>query len=434
MRPYDIIRKKRDGQRLTKREIKWFVNAHLQGKAEDYHVSAFAMAVFFTGMIPAETGALTDAFLHSGDVVDPDSICGFGVDKHSTGGVGDTVSLILAPLAASLGVAVPMVSGRGLGHTGGTLDKLEAIPGFRTDLDLDIFVKTCNRIGLCMIGQTERMCPADKRWYAIRDVSATVESIPLIVASIMSKKLAEGVNGLVLDVKVGSGAFMKTMPDAETLARALVATGQSMGRKVRALITDMNQPLAQSIGNALETAEAIRILRNEQGGPLRDLSVELTAHMTVMAGKFKSLATARKACEKNLENQKALEKFRRMIQAQHGDPSVCDDPTRLPAARIQKVFPSAKTGIIQSMDATSIGLASIALGAGRARTDDIIDPAVGLVMAVRLGDRVRRGQKILTLHANDAGRLKEAEAILRRSFIIGNEPVDPPALLKKVIE
>lgn len=434
MRPYDVILKKRGKGTLTRREILWFVKAHMSGKAEDYHATALAMAIFFNGMNDQETAALTHAFLHSGDIVDPASIKGFAVDKHSTGGVGDTVSLILAPLAASLGVKVPMVSGRGLGHTGGTLDKLEAIPGFTTDLPLDEFIRVVNKIGVCMIGQTARMCPADKRWYALRDVSATVESIPLIVASIMSKKLAEGISGLVLDVKVGSGAFMKTMEDAETLANALVATGKSMGRKVRAVLTDMNQPLAKSVGNALETAEAIRILNGSEPGPLKDLTVELSAHMLVLAGKYKTLKGAKSACLKNLSNGKAAAKFAEMIRIQKGLPDVVKNPDLLPKAKIVTAFPAPKTGFVQATDNMKLGLASIALGAGRAGIENIVDPAVGLVMNCRLGDKVTKGRPLLFIHANDPKRLLEAKAILKSCFEIGAKELLPPPLIIKVIE
>lgn len=434
MKPSAVIRKKRDGKNLTRREIKWFIDSHIAGKIENYHASALAMAIFFNGMSPPETAAMTESFMRSGDIIDPDEFKKYAADKHSTGGVGDTVSLILAPLAASLGICVPMVSGRGLGHTGGTLDKLEAIPGFRTDLSLEQFKSQTNRIGCCMIGQTERMCPADKRWYALRDVTATVESIPLIVASIMSKKMAEGISGLILDVKVGTGAFMKTMEDAQTLAEALVATGKSMGRTVRAMITDMNQPLARNAGNALETAEALRILRNEQTGPLRDLSIALTAQMLLMAGKYKTLKAAENACKRNIENGKALVKFSKMIEAQHGDPRVCDKPYLLPKAKINKPFKAKKSGFVQAIDTMAVGLAANALGAGRAAVTDKIDPAVGLTFDVSLGDKVKRGDRLLTIFANDPKRQKEARGFLESCFIIGPEPFEPPTLIKKVVE
>lgn len=434
MKPSAVIRKKRDGKKLTRREIKWFIDSHTAGKIENYHASALAMAIFFNGMSPPETAAMTESFMKSGDIINPSEFVKYAADKHSTGGVGDTVSLILAPLAASLGLCVPMVSGRGLGHTGGTLDKLEAIPGFRTDLSLDRFKVLANRIGCCMIGQTERMCPADKRWYALRDVTATVESIPLIVASIMSKKMAEGISGLILDVKVGSGAFMKTMEDAQTLAKALVATGKSMGRTVRAMITDMNQPLARCAGNALETTEALYILRNEQKGSLYELSVALTAQMLLMAGKYKTLKAAENACRRNIENGKALVKFAKMIEAQHGDPRVCDNPKILPKAKISKPFKATRGGYISAIDTMALGLAANALGAGRAGVKDKIDPAVGLTFDVSLGDKIKRGDRLLTIWANDSKKEKEARGFLNSCFTISKESLKPPSLIKKVVE
>ncbi len=434
MIPSDIIRKKRDGKRVTKREIKWFVDSHVAGRdVRDYHASAFAMAVYLNGMHPNETAALTESLMHSGDVIKPNAFKGFAADKHSTGGVGDTVSLILAPLVASLGVKVPMVSGRGLGHTGGTLDKLESIPGFRTDLSMDTFIKQTNRIGCSMIGQTERMCPGDKKWYALRDVTATVESIPLIVASIMSKKMAEGISGLVLDVKVGSGAFMKTMEDAETLARAMVDTGKSMGRKVRAVITDMSQPLAPCAGNALEAKEAVRILRREKGGPLLDISIELSAHMLVLAGKYKTLETAKKWCVRNIENGKALARFRKMVKSQSGNPDVCDDLSIFPKAKITKVIKAKSPGYISAIDTMGLGLAANVLGAGRARVDDVIDPAVGLIFNGFIGDRKTKGQPLVTICANDKAKLKQALEILKTCYSLSKDKIDPPKLIKKVI-
>lgn len=435
MIPGNIIRKKRDGQKLTKKEINWFVRSHVAGKdVEDYHAAAFTMAVFFNGMHPDETAALTDALMHSGEVVDPKVFKGFAADKHSTGGVGDTVSLILAPLVASFGVKVPMVSGRGLGHTGGTLDKLESIPGFRTDLTLKAFIKQTNSLGCCMIGQTETMCPGDKKWYALRDVTATVESIPLIVASIMSKKMAEGIGGLVLDVKVGSGAFMKTMEDAQILAKAMVETGKKMGRKVRAVITDMSQPLARCAGNALEAKEAIRILRGEIDGPLKELTIELSAHMLVLAGKYKRLEGARTACERNLTNGKALAKFRKMVKAQFGNPDVCDDLDILPKAKISKTLKAKKSGYIAAIDTMGLGLAANVLGAGRSRVDDVIDPAVGLKFHVSIGDKISANNPLVTILANDNTKLNAAKQILNGCFSIIDKKIESPELIKKVIE
>jgi pyrimidine-nucleoside phosphorylase len=434
MRPAAIIRKKRDNQALTKSEIGSFVRGHVAGKVADYQVSALLMAVYLNGMTGRETAALTDAFLNSGTVIEPSSFNGYAADKHSTGGVGDSVSLILAPLAASLGLRIPMISGRGLGHTGGTLDKLESIPGFRVGLSVEQFLKTVNRIGLCLIGQTEDLCPADKRWYALRDVTSTVESIPLIVASIMSKKLAEGIRGLVLDVKVGSGAFMATMEDAETLAAALVGTGRRMGRDVTAVITDMNQPLARAVGNALETKECIEILRGERKGRLRDLSVELTARMLVQGQKYKTLSAAKNGCERNLANGKALAKFAAMIEAQSGDPRVTEDTELLPKARIVKPFKAKRSGVLTAIDGRALGGTLIGLGGGRVKTSDVIDPAVGLVMQARLGDRVRTGTALAMIHANDSTKLREAKTALANAFVIDQGPAPSVDLIKKVID
>jgi pyrimidine-nucleoside phosphorylase/thymidine phosphorylase len=361
-------------------------------------MAAFCMAVFFRGMDEVEVGALTDAMLRSGDVLDLSDVPGAKVDKHSTGGVGDKVSLALAPLAAACGVKVPMISGRGLGHTGGTLDKLEAIPGFRVDLPVETFRALVRDVGACLVGQTARLAPADRKLYALRDVTATVESIPLIAASIMSKKLAEGIDALVLDVKVGSGAFMKTVDDARVLARTLAAIGRGMGKRVSALLTRMDEPLGRAVGNALEVVEVVELLRG--GGPpdLREVTVELTAEMLVAGRAAPDLAAARAAVAAAIADGRGLAKLAEIVAAQGGDPAVIHDPSRLPRAAGTYAVPAPAAGFVGAIDTEAIGLAAVALGAGRARVEDPIDPGVGLVVLKKLGDRVDVGEPLCVVH------------------------------------
>jgi pyrimidine-nucleoside phosphorylase/thymidine phosphorylase len=368
--------------------------------------------------------------LRSGDVLDLSDVPGVKVDKHSTGGVGDKVSLALAPLAAACGVKVPMISGRGLGHTGGTLDKLEAIPGFRTDLPVETFRALVRDVGACLVGQTARLAPADKKLYALRDVTATVESIPLIAASIMSKKLAEGIDGLVLDVKVGSGAFMKSREDARALARTLVALGRGMGKAVSAFLTDMSQPLGRAVGNALEVVEIVELLRG--GGPpdLREVTVELTAEMLVLARLAADRPAARRRVEAAIADGSGLAKLEEIVRAQGGDPAAVRDPGRLPrAARTYDVRAPA-AGTLQAVDAEAVGLAAVALGAGRARVEDRVDPAVGLVVHRRIGDRVERGEPLCTVYEGERSEVRaRITARLEAAFRIGAGPASPPALV-----
>ncbi|HSM92669.1 MAG TPA: thymidine phosphorylase [Anaeromyxobacteraceae bacterium] len=430
MRAYEIIHRKRDGQAIPAEEIAALVRGFTLGEIPDYQMAAFCMAVFFRGMDDAEVEALTRAMLESGDVLDLSEIPGRKVDKHSTGGVGDKISLPLAPLVAACGVRVPMVSGRGLGHTGGTLDKLEAIPGFRVDLPVERFRAQVAALGCCLIGQTARIAPADKRLYALRDVTATVESIPLIAGSIMSKKLAEGIDGLVLDVKVGGGAFMKTPEDARRLARALAAIGRGMGKRVTALLTDMSQPLGRAVGNALEVAESIEILRG--GGPadVRALTVELGAEMLLLGDVEAALPAARAAVEAAIADGRGLALFRRIVEAQGGDPGVVDDPARLPRAGVLRDVPAPAGGVVEAIDAEGIGLAAMALGAGRARVEDRIDPAAGIVVHKRVGDRVERGEPLCTLHCGRSGEPPErAAARAVAAWRIGPGPAEAPPLL-----
>jgi pyrimidine-nucleoside phosphorylase len=415
----EILAAKRDGERLSTDEIGRLVRALMDGSLADYQMAAWLMAVFFRGLDEAETGALTEAMLHSGRVLDLSSVPGAKVDKHSTGGVGDKVSLCLAPLVAACGVPVPMVSGRGLGHTGGTLDKLEAIPGFRTDLTAARFAEVVRDVGTCMIGQTSEIAPADKRIYALRDVTATVECIPLIVASILSKKLAEGIDGLVLDVKVGRGAFMKDEAHARELAAHLVRVGTRAGKKVVALLTSMDAPLGVEVGNASETREAIDVLRG--GGPddLVECTMALGAEMVVLGGRAGTLAEARTRLAQAVASGAGARVFERMIEAQGGDPRVVSEPARLAIAETTVPVKAMRSGVVESVDALAIGLAGVAMGAGRARADAAIDPAVGISVDAKPGRPVRAGDVLARVHVR---RASDADAVAERiagAFRIG---------------
>src|SRR5512144_878747 len=434
MTPYELIHAKRDGAALAPEDIAALVDGFTRGEIPDYQMAAFCMAVFFRGMDDVEVGALTEAMLRSGDVLDLSDVPGAKVDKHSTGGVGDKVSLALAPLAAACGVKVPMISGRGLGHTGGTLDKLEAIPGFRTDLPVDRFRALVRDVGACLVGQTARLAPADRRLYALRDVTATVESIPLIAASIMSKKLAEGIDALVLDVKVGSGAFMKTREDARALARTLAAIGRGMGKKVSALLTAMDQPLGRAVGNALEVVETIELLRG--GGPpdLREVTVELTAEMLVLGGAAPDAPAARARVAAAIADGRGLAKLEQIVLAQGGDPAAIRDPGRLPRAPRTYEVPASVAGVVAAIDAEAVGLAAVALGAGRARVEDRVDPAVGIVVHRRLGERVERGEPLCTVHEGERSEARErVTARLAAAWRIGGTaPAAAPLVLERL--
>jgi pyrimidine-nucleoside phosphorylase/thymidine phosphorylase len=430
VRAYEIIHAKREGRPLAPEAIAFLVDGFTRGEIPDYQMAAFCMAVFFRGMEEAEVSALTRAMLESGEVLDLSDIPGAKVDKHSTGGVGDKVSLALAPLVAACGVRVPMISGRGLGHTGGTLDKLEAIPGFRVDLPVARFREIVRGVGACLIGQTDRLAPADRRLYALRDVTATVESIPLIAASILSKKLAEGIDGLVLDVKVGRGAFMKTLPRARDLARTLSTIGRSMGKRVTALLTAMDEPLGRAVGNALEVAEAVEMLAG--GGPedLREVTLSLAAEMLVLGGAARDPGAARAAAEAAVADGRGLAKLAEIVAAQGGDPEAVRDPGRLPRAPFRRDVPAPATGFVTAVDAEAIGLASVALGAGRARVDDRIDPAVGIVLHRKTGDRVERGDPLCTLHHGPGGEPPERVAArMVAAYAIGPEAPPRRAIL-----
>jgi pyrimidine-nucleoside phosphorylase len=430
VRAYELIHRKRDGEILPPEAIAALVDGFTRGEVPDYQMAAFCMAVFFRGMDDAETLALTRAMLHSGDVLDLSDIPGAKVDKHSTGGVGDKVSLPLAPLAAACGVKVPMISGRGLGHTGGTLDKLEAIPGFRVDLPVERFRELVASVGACLIGQTARLAPADRKLYALRDVTATVESIPLIAGSIMSKKLAEGIDGLVLDVKVGSGAFMKRPDDARTLARTLAGIGRGMGKQVTALLTNMDQPLGRAVGNALEVVESVELL--EGGGPadLRECTVELTAEMLLLAKVATDLPAARRAVEAAIADGRGLRKLEEIVEAQGGDPRALRDRARLPRAPRTLEVPAPASGFVAAIDTEAIGLAAVALGAGRARVEDRIDPAVGILVHRKLGDRVEKGEPLATIHHGERGEAPDRVAArLAVAWRVGAEAVPPVKLV-----
>ncbi|XYI01191.1 thymidine phosphorylase [Sorangium sp. So ce1128] len=430
----ELVARKRDGGRLSDDEIARLIRAHGDGELADYQMSALLMAVFFRGMDDAETVALTRAMLHSGDVLDLSSVPGRKVDKHSTGGVGDKVSICLAPLVAACGVPVPMVSGRGLGHTGGTLDKLEAIPGFDVALDTAAFARIVREVGTCMIGQTARIAPADKRIYALRDVTATVESIPLIVASILSKKLAEGIDALVLDVKVGRGAFMKTLDDARALGTALVRVGTAAGKRVSALLTDMSAPLGRTVGNAIETREAIEVLHGRGPGDLVACTLALAEEMLIAGGAAASAAEARVKLEAAIASGAAAEVLARMIAAQKGDPAVVQDPGQLPVAPVAVEVAAEDAGYVVAVDPLEIGLSAVALGAGRTRADQRVDPAVGIELAAVRGDRVDRGAPLARIHARRADDARAAADRVRAAFQLGPAPAEAPALVLERIE
>jgi len=424
LRAVDLIQRKRDGEELSEEEIDFFVRGYTRGEIPDYQASAMAMAVFFKGMSPAETRTLTESMMRTGQVLDLSTLRGPKADKHSTGGVGDKTSLVLAPLAAACGVFVPMISGRGLGHTGGTVDKLESIPGFRVRLGLTEFRSVLERCGLGLIGQTPEIAPADRRLYALRDVTATVESLPLMAASIMSKKMAEGIDALVLDVKCGGGAFLRSEEEARTLAQTMISIGSGMGRKVVALLTLMEQPLGRAVGNALEVAESIETLKGRGPRDLESLSVELAAWMCHLAR-----ARVREA----LRSGAGLDKLRQVIELQGGDPTVCDNPKRLPQARETVVVRSERDGRLARLSARAVGQAGMLLGAGRETVDSTIDPAVGFVFHKKVGDPVARNEPIATVHVGSRAQLEPALALLRGAIEVRAEAPQPRRLVIDVL-
>jgi pyrimidine-nucleoside phosphorylase len=429
MTVYEIIKKKRDGKMLNEIEINFLIEGYTKDKILDYQFAAFLMAVYFQGMNFEETANLTAAMMNSGKVFDLSSIPGKKIDKHSTGGVGDKVSLILAPLVAACGVVVPMVSGRGLGHTGGTLDKLESIPGFRTNLSYNEFIANLKNIGVAMIGQTEELAPADKKIYALRDVTATVDSIPLISASIMSKKLAEGIDGLVLDVKTGSGAFMSKLSDAKRLAKTMIEIGKRMNKKITAFITDMNQPLGHAVGNALEVIESIEALKGKGEKNLMELIFVLSEEMLLMSKQVKTRTQARKLLKVAIENGKALNKFRELIRLQGGNEKVIDDYTLLPKAKYQVEVESSKTGYVAKIDTQKVGLLSVELGAGRKKIEDRIDPAVGFIINKKIGERVKNGDILASVLANNETLAKGIAQELSACYSFSKNKVPKPRLV-----
>jgi pyrimidine-nucleoside phosphorylase len=430
MRAVDVIVRKRDGGALRREEIQFFVGGATAGTLPDYQVSALLMAILLRGMTEEETAWLTGAMVDSGIRVDLSDVPGVKVDKHSTGGVGDKTSLILAPLAAACGVRVPMMSGRGLGHTGGTLDKIESIPGFRVNLSLDEMKTALRRVGCALIGQTEQIAPADRKLYALRDVTGTVESIPLISASIMSKKIAEGIDALVLDVKTGCGAFMKTEADSRRLARSLVSIGRASGMRTEALITSMDVPLGRAVGNALEVIECLEVLKGRGPSDVIEVSVELTARMLVLGGVAADRHEAGQRVHAAIRSGEGLERFRRIIEHQGGDPRVVDDYSRLPSAPERHLVAAREDGYVSALDAELIGRASVALGAGRDRIEDRVDPAVGIMVVAALGEPVRAGDPILELHYRDSARLAAAGALASSAIAIS---ADRPAQRSHIV-
>jgi len=422
IRAIDVIRKKRDGGELTRAEIEALVGGYTKDDIPDYQASAWLMATLLKGMTRAETAALTDTMLRSGEVLDFSDMPTRKVDKHSTGGVGDKTSLVLAPLAAAGGLTVPMISGRGLGHTGGTLDKLEAIPGFNVNLPVARFRKVLETCGCSMIGQTAEIAPADRKLYALRDVTGTVESPFLICASIMSKKLAEGVDGLVLDVKTGSGAFMKSEDDAAYLAELMVETGERMGKKMAALITDMDQPLGRYVGNALEVVECVKVLRGEGPKDLRELCLELAAWMFLLGERVATIDEGKKLSEKLIHSGEALDRFRRMVELQDGDARVVDDLQRLPKTQQTLEVISVRGGYVTSIQCERAGTACVILGGGRERKEDSVDPAVGFVLHKKVGDQVSSGETLATVHYNSEALGARAKTMLLESFAIAESP------------
>ena len=431
MRMVDIIEKKRDGHELTTAEINFFIEGYTKGEIPDYQASALAMAIFFQDMTDRERADLTRAMVESGDTIDLSAIDGVKVDKHSTGGVGDTTTLVLAPLVASLGVPVAKMSGRGLGHTGGTIDKLESIAGFHVELTREQFIDLVNRDKVAVIGQSGNLTPADKKLYALRDVTGTVNSIPLIASSIMSKKIAAGADAIVLDVKTGDGAFMKTQEDAEKLAHAMVRIGNHVGRKTIAIISDMSQPLGFAIGNALEVKEAIETLQGKGPKDLTELVLTLGSQMVILAGKAKTSEEAKEMLLDAIHSGKALAKFKEFLANQGGDASIVDDLTKLPQAKYKIELPAKQSGYISRMVADEIGVASMILGAGRATKEDVIDLAVGLVLHKKVGDKVEEGESILTIYSNRENVEDVKQKLYDNIFIA--DTATAPTLIRTVI-
>ncbi|MDQ6599532.1 pyrimidine-nucleoside phosphorylase [Bacillus salipaludis] len=432
MRMVDLIEKKRDGHELSTAEIKFIINGYTDGSIPDYQISAWTMAIYFQGMTEKERADLTMAMVESGDQIDLSKIEGIKVDKHSTGGVGDTTTLVLGPLVAALGVPVAKMSGRGLGHTGGTIDKLEAVKGFHVEIENKEFIDLVNHNKIAVIGQSGNLTPADKKLYALRDVTATVDSIPLIASSIMSKKMAAGADAIVLDVKTGAGAFMKTLDDSRELAKAMVRIGNNVGRRTMAVISDMSQPLGYAIGNALEVKEAIDTLKGEGPDDLTELCLTLGSHMVYLAEKADSLAEARAMLENVIKNGEALEKLKVFLSSQGGDASVVDDPSKLPQANFTFELEAKEDGYVSEIIADEVGTAAMLLGAGRATKESVIDLAVGLVLRKKIGDQVKKGQSLVTIYSNFED-VREVKDKLYENIKISSSIIEAPILIHEEI-
>ncbi|WP_062356149.1 pyrimidine-nucleoside phosphorylase [Bacillus kwashiorkori] len=432
MRMVDIIEKKRNRQELTTEEINFFIKGYTDGTIPDYQASALLMAIYFQNMNDRERADLTMAMVESGDKINLSKINGIKVDKHSTGGVGDTTTLVLGPLVAAVGVPVAKMSGRGLGHTGGTIDKLESITGFHVEISTEEFIKLVNENKIAVVGQSGNLTPADKKLYALRDVTATVNSIPLIASSIMSKKIAAGADAIVLDVKTGAGAFMKTIQDAEELARAMVQIGNKVGRETMAIISDMSQPLGYAIGNSLEVKEAIDTLKGHGPKDLTELCLTLGSQMVYLSKQAKTIDDARKMLEEVITNGKALDKFKQFIASQGGDPSIVDDPEKLPKANYVVELPAQQTGWIEEIVADEIGTAAMILGAGRLTKESMIDLAVGIVLHKKVGDKVEKGDSLLTIHANKEN-IEEVKTLLYNNIKISPNEITQPPLIHEII-
>lgn len=433
MRMVDLIIKKQEGKELTKEEVRFLIEGYTNGSVPDYQMSAFAMAVYFQDMTDRERVEFTMAIAESGDQIDLSEIDGIKVDKHSTGGVGDTTTLVLAPLVASLGVPVAKMSGRGLGHTGGTLDKLESIPGFKIEISEEEFIELVNKNKVAVIGQSGDLCPADKKLYALRDVTGTVNSLPLIAGSIMSKKIAAGADAIVLDVKVGAGAFMKSIEEAEELAHAMVAIGNLAGRNTMAIISDMSQPLGYAVGNTLEIEEAIETLKGQGPADLEELCLELGAQMVYLGEKANSLEEARALLKEKLHNGEALEKFKEFIAAQHGNPEVVNDYSLMPQAKDKKEVYAEESGYVAEINADAIGVAAMSLGAGRATKESEIDLAAGLMLHKKVGEKVAKGDLLVTLYANNKD-FSEAESLVHQAYKFSSTAVEPTLIHETITE
>jgi pyrimidine-nucleoside phosphorylase len=434
MNPTELIRKKRSGGTLSKPEMEFLVRGYAEGRVPDYQMAAFLMAVYFQKMDFEETALFTDIMLHSGIVVDLSALPGVKVDKHSTGGVGDKVSLILAPMVAACGVPVPMISGRGLGHTGGTLDKLESIPGFRTQLSLEEYTEVLRKVGTAMIGQTKEIAPADKKMYALRDVTGTVESIPLISGSIMSKKLAEGIDALVLDIKTGRGAFMQSEEMAIELARTLIAVGNRFGKQTIGFLTDMSQPLGYAVGNWLEVEECIACMKGAKVDDLMEVTYVLGGAMVMLGKKAPTIEAGATMCREAIASGKALATFRELVKAQGGDVSMIDEPSKYPKSALSAVVKSPSDGFVTSIDALEIGFAGIMLGAGRMRVDEVIDMKAGIMFKKKVGDRLKAGETLATIHTDRKDQIEAATLRVEKAIAVGPAAVKPGVLVKALID